>query len=179
MFSLFFLHQYGEAEITALEPDPANADLLRRCISENHREKSWRVLEACAANGPGLVSFQAIAGHGTDSHVVRNSRQEGVLQRPAIDAFEHIKTADIVKIDIEGSEWPILTDARLRERLAPAMVVEYHPRGAPARDPRAAAERLLREAGYRVQFIADQGPGMGMLWAWDAAHAALAEETSQ
>ena len=45
--------------------------------------------------------------------------------------------ADLVKIDIEGGEWPILTDPRFAQLPTPALVIEYHPAGCPGPDPQA------------------------------------------
>ena len=47
------------------------------------------------------------------------------------DVLGQIAEADLVKMDIEGGEWGILADPRIaRQR---ALVLEYHPRGLPAR----------------------------------------------
>ena len=46
--------------------------------------------------------------------------------------FPHLHDADLLKIDIEGGEWPLLTDARFGELKVPAIVLEYHAYDSPA-----------------------------------------------
>jgi hypothetical protein len=51
-------------------------------------------------------------------------------------------------MDIEGSEWAILTDGRLSGLAADAIVLEWHRRDCPEAVPHAAVHRLLRRAGH-------------------------------
>lgn len=55
-----------------------------------------------------------------------------------------------MEIDIEGSEWALLDDPRLRGISAGRLSVEYHAWSCPYEDPHGAAMTLLREAGYEV-----------------------------
>ena len=81
--------------------------------------------------------------------------------------FAHLDGVDLLKLDIEGSEWEILGDARFRRPAARAVALEYHAHRCPAEDPASYAHGLLRRAGYRT---ADHEfhslPGHGMIWAW-------------
>jgi len=73
---------------------------------------------------------------------------------------------DVMKMDIEGGEWAVLTDARLSDLGADALVLEWHARGCPEGDAHAATIRLLNAAGYsRLQEV-ESGPDNGLLWAW-------------
>jgi hypothetical protein len=74
-----------------------------------------------------------------------------------------------VKLDIEGSEWPILADSRFAELPARAAVLEYHPHMAPEPDAQAAARRLLESAGFATELIFHDPEGHGMMWAWKPA----------
>ena len=66
----------------------------------------------------------------TDS---RNRRRRVMLaarsKSPRVDVFPYLAAADLVKIDIEGSEWEILADARFAGIAARVLVLEYHPQG--------------------------------------------------
>ena len=96
--------------------------------------------------------------------------EEGVptITVPMVDVMDQVAGADLVKIDIEGGEWEILTDARFAASPPRAIVLEYHPHLCPEADPRAAAERLLHDAHMTVEPIWHRDDGYGMLWAWRA-----------
>ena len=67
-----------------------------------------------------------------------------------VDWFPLFAEADFVKMDIEGGEWPILGDPRLRDLERLTLVMEYHRVGAPSLPAGAAARGLLEDAGFEV-----------------------------
>jgi FkbM family methyltransferase len=72
---------------------------------------------------------------------------------------------DLLKIDIEGAEWPILADRRLASYPARAIVLEWHRRMCPAFDPQLHARQLLATAGYEVLGDEPSGtPANGLMW---------------
>jgi FkbM family methyltransferase len=162
MFGVWLLGRYPGSRLISFEPDERNADMLRRTVAANAASDSWRVVQGAVATAPGTLGFA-----GSDfatSHVVDDERAPKVA---AVDFFEHAQHAQLVKIDIEGSEWEILEDRRLAELPARALVLEYHPR--PDRDdPHRAASALLDRAGFITQPIFKAASGVGMLWAWRA-----------
>lgn len=83
-----------------------------------------------------------------------------------VDLFEQDHDVDLIKIDIEGGEWSILTDPRLGSLRADVIVLEWHASGCPEPDPRATAVRLLRAAGYRRLEESERREHTGLLWAW-------------
>ena len=162
LFGAFVLVQYPEARIVALEPDPANAAIHERAIDANPRA-DWTLVQAAAANEPGTLRFTP--GGFSRSHAADPGGD--AIEVPADDVLPRIAEADLVKIDIEGAEWPLLADPRFAETRAQAFVLEYHPEGCPGADPRGEAERALAGAGFEVA----SGPakpqfGTGVLWAW-------------
>lgn len=170
-FGVWAVTEFPAAEITAFEPDPQNLEALRCAVSANRAGDRWRVVDACAAAADGTLSFAAYRSSG--SHVV-DGDAPGALQLVARDVFPELHRADLVKIDIEGSEWPILTDDRFPELAAPVLVLEYHPEQCPTATPRATAEQLLRDAGYDTFDIWHDPAGVGMLWAVKRAPAPAA-----
>jgi hypothetical protein len=86
------------------------------------------------------------------------------------DVMPTLARADLAKIDIEGAEWPILSDPRLHRGPA-AIAVEFHERGCPGASTVESATRLLEQAGFEiVQPSRPLGPDefphqQGMLWA--------------
>jgi FkbM family methyltransferase len=160
LFGVWALHRFPESEITGFEPDPANAAVARLCIEANAAGDRWRLIEAAATAENGKMPF--VAGEFSRSRIEAGGRSEV----EAVDVFPYLGSADLAKIDIEGGEWAILSDPRLRELGLTALVLEYHPDQAPGVDPRALALDALRAAGYEARVVEEFGAGHGMLWAW-------------
>jgi FkbM family methyltransferase len=163
LFGAYVLARFGDARITALEPDPSNASIHRCCIEANEREETWKLWESYASTADGQAIF--VAGNFATSHGAAGG-EKGALPVEARDVFHHMEKVDLLKIDIEGSEWPILADERFPTVAARAVALEYHPRMCPSDDPEAEARRLLERAGFSVQQVFRRAGGEGMLWAW-------------
>jgi hypothetical protein len=73
--------------------------------------------------------------------------------------------ADLLKMDIEGSEWPILADKRMRDLKSLVLVMEFHKAGCPSPPSAAAARSLLERAGFEVDLVAENYWGHGLMWA--------------
>jgi FkbM family methyltransferase len=161
LFDLWVLGHFPDAQIVAVEPDPANLDVIRRCLTLNDRTGRWRLMEAAASNREGSASFTA-----GGASLSRIEAEGGNLTVRTIDIFPYLERADLIKIDIEGGEWAILTDPRFRELAPRGLVLEYHPHLAPDGDPAELARSLVAGAGLHVEPASQFGPGHGMLWAW-------------
>lgn len=161
LFDLWVLRHFPDARVTAVEPDPSNLEVLRQCVALNDRTGRWTVIEAAASNRRGTVSFAA-----GGASLSRIEPEGGNLTVETVDIFPYLKRADLIKIDIEGGEWAILTDPRFQELAPTGVVLEYHPHLAPDGDPAALASSLVAGAGLHVQPASQFGQGHGMLWAW-------------
>jgi FkbM family methyltransferase len=160
MFALYTAIHWPEAEIVAFEPDPANAGRYRWTME--HNRVPGRLIEACAAAQDGTLSFAA--GQESLAHITSDGSGTEV---PAVDAFPHLETADLIKMDIEGGEWSLLLDPRFTQLPASTVLMEYHPHLCPQPDARAAAISALTTAGYSPQPIFhDEKSGVGMLRAF-------------
>ena len=166
LFGAFAATRWPRARIAAYEPDPANAESLARTISANGLAGRWTLLRAAAGSSDGEVSFAG--GLGVGSHVVQGDRgpSPGTIKVALRDVLAQVAEADLVKMDIEGGEWPILSDPRFAEHPPRVLVLEYHPDGCPDGDPRAAVARALDRAGMSTTAIWHRDDGHGMLWAW-------------
>jgi FkbM family methyltransferase len=161
LFGVWVLDQFPDAQITSVEPDPDNARVLAATIGVNPRN-AWKLIEAAAGTDVGTVRFVA-SGH-TTSHVAQ--RGEKGTDVPAVDALELAAEADLLKVDIEGGEWALLDDSRLRSLGAVAVVLEYHPQGCPTCDPSSAAQERFRDAGYEIVSVRPKAEsGTGLIWA--------------
>jgi FkbM family methyltransferase len=160
LFAAFVLARYPAATVTAFEPDPDSARILRDTLTVAGGRCDLR--EACAAASDGTLRF----AHGRHqfSHIADRD-EEGVIEVPAVDVFPFMRDADLAKIDIEGGEWELLADPRMATDGPRSIVMEYHPRLCPEADPRALAERLLREHGYEIVDPLGQSGDEPIAWA--------------
>ena len=162
VFGIRAIRDLRPSVITSIEADPYNAQVLRRNAANVPMGTDWRVVEAFAAPaGDGHISFAA--GHFAESR----SRQGGHHSVPTVDALMLMDDADMVKIDIEGSEWPILEDPRLATTNAKVLALEYHRWGCDAgEDPSTRCRDLLHAAGFEWRDAGAPGDDFGTLWAW-------------
>jgi FkbM family methyltransferase len=160
LFAASCRERWPGAEITAVEPDPENLKLLRQTAAGAAKIE---VLAACAADHDGAVRF--VAGQFAESHVADTDSREATIEVPCVDVFRLAQSADLVKMDIEGSEWEILADPRLASLSARALVMEWHEQRCPHPDPRDAARAALRDAGFEVLCEHQPVPGNGTIWA--------------
>lgn len=161
LFGVWLLGERPNARIEAFEPDPANLEVLRQLVALHGRGDRWLVVPAAAAPFDGEIRFRT--GDFTCSQIDATADTSVA----AVDVMERIAAVDLLKMDIEGGEWAILGDPRFAASPPPAVVLEYHPDGAPeGASPRAAVESLLRDCGYTLAPIFHAPSGVGMLWAW-------------
>lgn len=167
LFALFALERWPASTVTSYEPDPANLAVLEQARVRNGLARRWTVEGACAGAAEGVADFAALGD--SVSHVARAG--EPGRRTPVADVLPELLGADLVKIDIEGSEWAILRDPRFARGGPAALVLEYHP-DAGAADASAARERaasLLGAAGYEVRDAVAPTADAGVLWAWREA----------
>lgn len=160
LFSAFARERWPGAQVVSIEPDPGNLELLHRM---NEGSAAVEVIEACAGVQAGTVRF--VPGLDGWSHVEDGEPDETAIEVACVDVFPLAETADLVKLDIEGSEWKILDDDRLRTRAPPILVLEWHDMLCPYEDPGRAARRALERAGFEVVAEHTRPPQTGTLWA--------------
>lgn len=163
LFGVVAQERWRNAELVAFEPDPDNAAVLRRCIAANGADGRWKVVEAFAAAEDGETRF--LASHDSHSRAAWDVEEHDVITVPAVDIFGYLGTADLLKIDIEGAEWPIISDPRFAASSLTAIVLEYH--GAAGSEPHERASALLRDAGFELLTChRDDSLGVGTIWGW-------------
>jgi FkbM family methyltransferase len=165
LFGLYVLGQLGDARITAYEPDRFNLDVLKRCIVGNGQEAAWRVVPACAGARAGVVPF--LEGRFACSRTAPGEDAAGTTRVRVVDVFPALSRVHLLKADMEGGEWAVLTDPRFPAAGVEAIALEYHPHLCPGPSgARETAEVLLRDAGYAIEPLFERPDGVGMLWAW-------------
>jgi FkbM family methyltransferase len=140
-----WLHtRYPEAQFVCVEPDPGNADVLRKNVAASGAARAT-VLEACAGGRRRRVSL--VTDHGEFAfRMVDDEEQEGdidVLTVPDIlEQGEMPESIDVMKCDIEGAEDELFQDCREWIQRVEWLVVEcHHPYTADR------LEQVLRENG--------------------------------
>ncbi len=166
LFSLFIAERLAPQAVIAFEPDRSNFELLEACATRNGNDVRWHLVPACAGTHDGSIRFRA--GLFASSRMADGTPTDGeTVVTPMVDFFPYLEDADLVKIDIEGGEWALLSDPRLASVGVRAIALEYHfhlspPGAAPGR----VAERLLHRAGFATEVLHERPDGQGMLWAW-------------
>jgi FkbM family methyltransferase len=160
LFSAYARERWPGARVVSIEPDPDNLRLLRRMQAES---AGAELIEACAGVSDGVVRF--VPGLDGWSHVEYGEADESTVELPCVDVFPLAEEVDLVKIDIEGSEWRILDDERLSTLAAPLIVMEWHDLLCPYPDAGPAARATLERAGYEVVAEKLRPPHTGTLWA--------------
>jgi FkbM family methyltransferase len=163
LFAAWSRVRWPEARIVCFEPDPFNLRVLNRAAAAN----GWTVVPACAGTHEGEIAFAA-GRYAISAALAEGETSANVIRVPVRDVLPVLADADLIKIDIEGGEWPILADSRFRMLSTKAVALEYHPQGCPNPDhARATAFRLLETAGYEVHDADTPAPaGYGSVWAW-------------
>jgi FkbM family methyltransferase len=175
LFGAFALRRWPGVSLHSFEPDPENIAILRETIRANGAEERWQATPAAVAASDGELSF--VANLLGESHLASMTHLENVrtgpagslprrITVPALDIYTQDHHVDLIKMDIEGGEWSILTDERLPTLGADAIVLEWHLRGCPEQDPRSAAARLLKQAGYANIEDVEVATQCGVFWAW-------------
>jgi FkbM family methyltransferase len=166
MWAVWATGHWPGAAVTSVEPDPANLTVLERAAEANGG--NWRIVAAAAGVRAGTMRFVA-GNYGTSRAALPGEGGRSVVDVPVVDALELIGEHDVIKLDIEGGEWAILADERLRDADVAALTVEYHAHLCPSADTHGLAQSLLHTAGFEVQRIPHVDgapPEEGVLWAW-------------
>ena len=159
---LYWCHQYPQCRVTALEPHPVHLSVMRDNLQRNGFLDQVKIVPA-AAGSKEKRSYLTDAR--TSSSV---TEEQSALQIRVLDIFaepEMKGKIDILKIDIEGGEYELLSDPRFAQLEVRALVVEWH--NTPDHpDGRDWCLKRLESLGYRVQVGAEDPPFAGLLWAY-------------
>jgi FkbM family methyltransferase len=157
--------RYPEAALVAFEPHPVHVELLRRNLTLNNLSSRVQIHAAAA----GICKGEARLSNEGAMSTLLSGETLGSIPVPVVDFFDAVGTGDIdlLKIDIEGAEYPILMDERFAGLRARMMVVEWH--ATPERpDADAGISARLTQLGWRLEHRAEyqQPTRHGMLWGY-------------
>jgi FkbM family methyltransferase len=146
--SIYFKSRYPNAKLTAFEPDPRLASTCRSNLAASSGTKQVEVKEAAVWTTHGTVEFIC---EGTDSGAIASLDEP--IQGPVTPvASVRLRDwldepVDLLKLDVEGAELPVLDDCRDRLCNVRAMFVELHESN-PGRRQTGSMFDLLSAAGF-------------------------------
>jgi FkbM family methyltransferase len=145
--SLYFKRQFPNARITAFEADPALAAVCRRNLASNGVD-DVEVRDTAIWTSAGTVEFVC---EGSDSGAIaalKPSVTGANTEVPAERLYDWLnESVDLLKLDIEGAEAPVLSDCRDRLHNVRAMTIDLHEFNATCRQTGTLFD-LLAGAGF-------------------------------
>ena len=145
--SLYFKRRYPRATITAFEADPHLADICRRNLAANGAA-DVDVRAAAVWTRAGEVEFIC---EGSDSGAIASVDPSVAGNKSVVPAVRLrdwlAEPVDLLKLDIEGAELPVLEDCRDQLSNVRAIVMDLHEFD-PSRRQTGAVFDLLDAAGF-------------------------------
>ena len=161
MSCLYWLAAYWRAEVIAFEPHPGHAAQCRTNLERNGFTSRATLHEVAAgtANGQAWISDA-----GTSSQVGTVPGDGYEIAVGDIFALLSGRRIDILKIDIEGSEYELLEDPRFAALDIRTIIMEWHERKDRPNGHAWCCERL-KNLGFRLYPVFERETH-GMMWAY-------------
>src|SRR5262249_47213341 len=107
---LFWCGKYPNASVLTFEPHPTHCRLLEWHVRKNRYTKRVNLVEAAA----GVRDEEANLTDDDDGSAIIQNKQASSIGVKVVDVFQAVPDGpiDLLKIDIEGSEYAILEDPR-------------------------------------------------------------------
>ena len=159
---VYWLANFPNAEIMAFEPHPVHLGFIETHLAINRGSGRVRLYQAAASTQPGETS---LTDDGCRSTTVPGG--ESSIRVPQVDFFACVgnQAIDLLKIDIEGGEYEILSDLRFNRLDVKTLVMEWHHHEAYPLGGEWCVSRL-RQLGYQVSPSSDIKAEQGTLWAF-------------
>jgi FkbM family methyltransferase len=147
---LFWCEKFPNASVLTFEPHPAHCRLLEWHVDRNGYADRVELVAAAAGVREGVANLS----DEDDGSAIVQDKQAGTIEVPVVDIFQAVPNApiDVLKMDIEGSEYAILEDTRFDALAArtKCLLLEWHARGNQA-------EALCRERLAGLGFSVESG----------------------
>lgn len=170
VFAFHAARMAPKAQIVAVEPFPSTFSRLEKLASAPWTGRRIRPVQAALAgrDGEGFIEAESSIG----SQFRRMSVVSGKAQGLAVTAIslkslmeQHgLEFIDVLKMDIEGSEYDVLLNAPLPllQRVS-RVYLEYHPQPTNPENTPESIIASLAAAGLKLTSHADHGDGYGIL----------------
>jgi FkbM family methyltransferase len=145
---LNYKRKYPAARITAFEPDPSIAPVLRRNLLRN-RIADVEVIEAAVWKEDGRAGFWCEGAEGSKlASLTSDGRRTVDIETVRLDPFID-RAIDLLKVDIEGAEYVVLESIVSKLDLVKNLIVECHVK-ADQVEKLGRMLMLIAAAGFRV-----------------------------
>lgn len=170
-FTIFAAQQAARGKVVAFEPNPQSFSLLQ----ENLKLNSIRNVQAVLAgvwSKPGMMTLDAVNGEPLQAQTRFSEAELGSGQGVPVLTLDQLlekyalQGVDLLKMDCEGAEYPILFSANAKTLCAVRRIVmEYHDLDESQNHRELAG--FLRQAGFEVRLSANPvHKEIGYLYAW-------------
>jgi FkbM family methyltransferase len=160
MAILFFKALYPDADITAFEPAPWACSAIEETIRANDLRDVTLHNAALAESEGELELFHDPSHPGSAVMSVYRERMPGETVRvPAVRLSRYVtKPVDFLKLDVEGSELPVLRDLVASGTIGQIrqMVIEFHHHLSPTVDNLSECLSILERHGFGYQLTSAQ-----------------------
>jgi FkbM family methyltransferase len=160
MAILFFKALYPDAVITAFEPAPWACAAIEETIRANDLKEVTLHNAALAETEGTLELFHDPKHPGSAVMSVFEDRMQGESVRvPAVRLSRYVTAPiDFLKLDVEGSELPVLRDLVTSGAIAQVkqMVIEFHHHMSPNVDNMSECLAILEQHGFGYQLTSGQ-----------------------
>jgi FkbM family methyltransferase len=150
----YFKYVYPNAKIIAFEPGRENLVMLRHNIEAN----GWTSVDvhgAAASDHDGEITIYESADHSEGNSIWKELTQEGrAIQVPCEALSPFLKATDVLKLDIEGSEYAVMRAADLSE--VKWIFMEVHQRAHPMNDGLHEILEKLADSGFKYSLSGGQ-----------------------
>lgn len=160
---MYWCKKYPECRVTALEPHPRHVGLMKENLARNGMLDRVNVVAAAAGSKERNLYLTDAQ---TSSAVTAEASD---LEIRVLDVFQISELAlgsiDLLKIDIEGGEYELLSDPRFAELNVRTLVIEWH--NTPQYpDGKTWCIEKLQELGYQTHIGCEDLPLAGLIWAF-------------
>ncbi|MBI1787503.1 MAG: FkbM family methyltransferase [Acidobacteria bacterium] len=156
--TLYFAKRFPSAQIHSFEPHPLHYCLLTENLRMNGLDDKVRLYNAAVGARKGSAY---LTDADLDSTLTEDTDAGGAGAHAVqvLDFFACMDDTpiDVLKLDIEGSEWAILADERFTRLRPRNIVMEWHAQKGGMPNAREWLMQRLAALGYRVEIRSDEG----------------------
>lgn len=163
---VYWMNKYPKAHVTTFEPHPLHVEYATQHAKLNMFSNRIDIRNAAAGT---KYMNGYLEDDGVRSYIAAESGTNRIPIK-VVDFFEEVgnNPIDILKIDIEGAEYEILSDPRFSELNIKRLIMEYHP-SKEYKNEHDWCHQRLTELGFDITDVPDvssEPSSFGMLWAF-------------
>lgn len=122
---IYFKKLFPQAEIIAFEPDPNIYQILRRNLVSAKVTEDVTAIQACLGDSEDDITFYSDGADGGSVTTSEVPTKTITVQQKRLGIYIN-KTVDFLKMDIEGSEYIVLTSIVSKLHFVDRLFIEYH-----------------------------------------------------